>query len=183
LIFEKKEHLNSKSMKKISNAIAIILLIFALGCNSTSKKESAEKVDKDYSIEYAYLTLEQLNSLGIQVKDSSIMYNNAVDGAGGLNITIRDKGYYLEIASIDQTNFNFYPRYITTLDTVQRAMYRLTGDQSNSMEEAQKWEKFESLVPVVVEQVEDNTRFGETLVFWFTKTPELEKMLDEFYKE
>jgi len=163
--------------------LALASLLYTTACNTPEKKEKIEDFKKDYSKEYILLPYEKLMLLGIYIKDSSIMYNNLVDDVGSLNITIRDKGYYKDFANTQETNLKFYPRYITTLDTVQRVMYMLTGDQMQSIEEAKKWEKFESLVPIVVNQIEDGRQFGETLVFWFTKTRELEKLLEDFDKE
>jgi hypothetical protein len=36
---------------------------------------------------------------------------------------------------------------------------------------------------VIVEQKHGENQFGETLIFWMTKTPELEKLMQSFRKE
>ena len=82
-------------------------------------------------------------------------------------------------STLQQTSHPFYPRYITTLDTVQRAMYMLSGHTAEGDDEAKKWQTFESLIPVVVEQKEGGEKFGETLIFWMTKSPEFERLLEE----
>jgi hypothetical protein len=166
-------------MKSLQSTFIFFSVLLVVGCSQGNKKEKDEKTEEKYVSGYLYFSPEELALFGIHIMDSAIMYNNNIEGVGSLNITIRDKKYYGEAAKTEQTQLGFYPRYITTLDTVQRTMYRLTGDQSRSLEEAQKWEKFENLVPIVVDQVEGDKRFGETLVFWFTKTPELEKILRE----
>ncbi len=96
---------------------------------------------------------------------------------GSLNLTIVDKKYAGNCATTEQTSYSFYPRYITTLDTIQRTMYMLSGAQANSQEEAQRWQSFDNVVPIVVEQKVGDIEFGETLIFWMTRTPELESIL------
>lgn len=125
------------------------------------------------------LTQEQLQRLGIFIKDSAVMYNNSIEGVGIVDIVIRDKAYYGNESTLQQTSHPFYPRYITTLDTVQRAMYMLSGHTAEGDDEAKKWQTFESLIPVVVEQKEGGEKFGETLIFWMTKSPEFERLLEE----
>ena len=155
---------------------AIALLLFALTACHSTKKEGNPEVD--YSANWQYLSQEQLVQLGILINDSAIIYNNKVDGVGSLDLVIMDRDYMGNMALTQQTSLPFYPRYITTLDTMQRAMYMLTGNEAHSEEEAHRWESFESLVPVVVEQKYGEIQFGETLIFWMTKTPELEKLLN-----
>ena len=155
---------------------AIALLLFALTACHSTKKEGNPEVD--YSANWQYLSQEQLVQLGILINDSAIIYNNKVDGVGSLDLVIMDRDYMGNMALTQQTSLPFYPRYITTLDTMQRAMYMLTGNEAHSEEEAHRWESFESLVPVVVEQKFGEIQFGETLIFWMTKTPELEKLLN-----
>ncbi len=155
---------------------AIALLLFALtACHSTTKEGDPEV---DFSANWQYLSQEQLVQLGILVNDSAIIYNNKVDGVGSLDLVIMDRVYMGNMAPTQQSSLPFYPRYITTLDTMQRAMYMLTGNEAHSEEEAHRWESFESLVPVVVEQKYGEIQFGETLIFWMTKTSELEKLLN-----
>lgn len=160
---------------------AIVFLIYSCGGNR-DKTSQAGQADL-HNDGFVHLSNQQLAKLGIFIKDSAVMYNNEMAGVGGLNITIRGMKYIGNAATTEQTTLNFYPRYITTLDTVQRAMYRLEGEHPNDMKEARKWTSFESLVPVVVEQKSEGVKFGETLVFWLTKTPDLEKMLAELQKE
>ncbi|MDD3568674.1 MAG: hypothetical protein PHT92_09765 [Bacteroidales bacterium] len=155
---------------------AIALLLFALTACHSTKKEGNPEVD--YSANWQYLSQEQLVQLGILINDSAIIYNNKVDGVGSLDLVIMDRDYMGNMALTQQTSLPFYPRYITTLDTMQRAMYMLTGNEAHSEEEAHRWESFESLVPVVVEQKYGEIQFGETLIFWMTKTPELKKLLN-----
>jgi len=155
---------------------AIALLLFALTACHSTKKEGNPEVD--YSANWQYLSQEQLVQLGILINDSAIIYNNKVDGVGSLDLVIMDRDYMGNMALTQQTSLPFYPRYITTLDTIQRAIYMLSGNEAHSEEEAHRWESFESLVPVVVEQKFGEIQFGETLIFWMTKTPELEKLLN-----
>ena len=155
---------------------AIALLLFALTACHSTKKEGNPEVD--YSANWQYLSQEQLVQLGILINDSAIIYNNKVDGVGSLDLVIMDRVYMGNMAPTQQSSLPFYPRYITTLDTMQRAMYMLTGNEAHSEEEAHRWESFESLVPVVVEQKYGEIQFGETLIFWMTKTPELKKLLN-----
>lgn len=154
------------------------LIVTIWGCNSHKPSEQGKQVD--FSSSLLHLSKNQLKGLGIIVNDTAIVYNNKVKGVGSLNLIISDKNYIGNSATIDQTNFPFYPRYITTLDTIQRTMYMLSGAQAHSEEEAQRWESFEDLVPIVVEQKSGEKEFGETLIFWMTKTPELEKLLSSF---
>jgi len=155
---------------------AIALLLFALTACHSTKKEGNPEVD--YSANWQYLSQEQLVQLGILINDSAIIYNNKVDGVGSLDLVIMDRDYMGNMALTQQTSLPFYPRYITTLDTIQRAIYMLSGNEAHSEEEAHRWESFESLVPVVVEQKYGEIQFGETLIFWMTKTSELEKLLN-----
>ena len=155
---------------------AIALLLFALTACHSTKKEGNPEVD--YSANWQYLSQEQLVQLGILINDSAIIYNNKVDGVGSLDLVIMDRDYMGNMALTQQTSLPFYPRYITTLDTIQRAIYMLSGNEAHSEEEAHRWESFESLVPVVVEQKFGEIQFGETLIFWMTKTPELKKLLN-----
>ncbi|HOP04233.1 MAG TPA: hypothetical protein PL017_06185 [Tenuifilaceae bacterium] len=168
-------------MKKATTIFVVALLTIFAACNQTKKNEAPEKdVTKKG---FVHLTSSQLAQLGVYIKDTAVMYYNEVENVGGLNIAIRGMKYYGNAATTEQTNLNFYPRYITTLDTIQRAMYRLEGEHPNDMVEAHKWSTFESLIPVVVQQKQDTTVFGETLVFWFTKTPELEKLMKRIESE
>ncbi|MDY0254823.1 MAG: hypothetical protein RBR30_10485, partial [Tenuifilaceae bacterium] len=129
---------------------AIALLLFALTACHSTKKEGNPEVD--YSANWQYLSQEQLVQLGILINDSAIIYNNKVDGVGSLDLVIMDRDYMGNMALTQQTSLPFYPRHITTLDTIQRAIYMLSGNEAHSEEEAHRWESFESLVPVVVEQ-------------------------------
>lgn len=162
--------------------LAILLVLFS-SCGGNKKDSAKSEANEAAQSGFIYLSPNQLNKLGIFIQDSSVMYNNEIKDVGELNITIRGMGYIGNAATTEQTNLNFYPRYITTLDTVQRAMYRLEGEYPNDMEEARKWSSFESLIPVVVEQKSGDVVFGETLVFWLTKTPDLERMIKEIRNE
>lgn len=162
-------------MKLLSFSLSVAILAFALtGCNG-----SASKVEEEVSKGFVELPVNQLEKFGIFIVDTAVMYNNAIEGVGSLDIVIRDKSYFGNSSTIEQTNLGFYPRYITTVDTVQRSMYMISGNQAKSDEEARKWQSFESLVPMVVHQVYNDSVFGETLIFWMTKTPELESLLKE----
>jgi hypothetical protein len=154
------------------------LIVTFWGCKSHNPSEQDKQVD--FSSSLMHLSRNQLKGLGIIVNDTAIVYNNKVEGVGSLDLIISDKTYIGNSANTEQTNFPFYPRYITTLDTIQRTMYMLSGAQAHSEEEAQRWESFENLVPIVVEQKAGDKEFGETLIFWMTKTPELEKLLTSF---
>jgi hypothetical protein len=152
-----------------------LVLSFSIGCRGKKGEETSKSL---YSSDgYVYLSVKQLEQLGVYIKDTSVMYNNSIDGVGIIDLVIRDKDYRGNVSGIKQTNLPFYPRYITTLDTVQRAMYMLSGHTAEGNEEAKKWQSFESLLPIIVEQKEDSIVFGETLIFWMTKTAELEKLL------
>lgn len=166
-------------MRILNISIALLLLLLT-ACHST-KKEGGSEVDSSAS--WQYLSQEQLVQLGILVNDSAIIYNNKVDGVGSLDLVIMDRDYMGNMALTQQTSLPFYPRYITTLDTIQRTIYMLSGHEAHSEEEAHRWESFGSLVPVIVEQKHGENQFGETLIFWMTKTPELEKLMQSFIKE
>jgi hypothetical protein len=142
-----------------------------------------KQVDKEMDNAFVELSAQQLERLGIFIKDTAVMYNNNIEGVGSLDIVIRDKSYAGNASTLKQTNMNFYPRYITTIDTVQRSMYMLSGNQNRSEEEALKWQSFDNLLPVVVQQVYGDSTFGETLVFWMTKTTELERLVLEIKAE
>jgi hypothetical protein len=162
-------------MKNLKFLSIVVLLILSHACTQSDKKiKDNEQVEQTG---YIYLTADQLEQIGIFVQDTIITYNNSIEGVGSLDIAINDLSYYGNLSLVNQTKFRFYPRYITTLDTVQRAMYMLSGAQMQSEEEARKWQEFESLVPIVVEPISNGERYGETLIFWMTKTPELEKIL------
>jgi hypothetical protein len=164
-------------MKYLKLLVVIGLSIMCFGCSqSENKLKEQAKVEES---KYVCLSPEQLEQIGIFIQDTIIAYNNIIEGVGSLDIAINDKSYYGNLSLVSQTKFKFYPRYITTLDTVQRAMYMLSGVQMQSQEEARKWQEFESLVPIVVEPIGNGERFGETLIFWMTKTPELEKVLQD----
>ena len=160
--------------------IASLLLFISCG-QSPSEKTSDEANEQTFGQEYLHLSQGQLQQLGIFIHDTAIMYNNNMDDVGSLNLVIRSTEYAGNASTLPPTELGFYPRYITTLDTVQRTMYMISGVQARSEEEAQKWQSFESLVPIVVEQKQNDYQFGETLVFWMTKTPELERVLQEFH--
>lgn len=151
---------------------ALIISVVISSCNWSEKKQ-----EENSSKTFLSLSAEQLESLGIFIVDTAVMYNNRIEGVGSLDLVIRDKTYTGNSSSIEQTSLGFYPRYITTVDTVQRSMYMITGDQTKSDEEARKWQSFDSLVPILVPQVYNDSTFGETLVFWMTKTPELDRLL------
>ena len=168
-------------MKKAATFCFIALLTFSFACNQTAKTDSSSQQEETPPKEFIPISTDQLANLGVFVKDSAVMYNNEVEEVGGLNLTIRGMKYIGNAATTQQTNLNFYPRYITTMDTIQRAMYRLEGEHPNDMVEALKWTSFESIVPIVVEQKQGDTIFGETLVFWFTKTPEIEKLMKQIH--
>lgn len=170
-------------MKRTLTPSIAFIFILLLSCCGNPNVKSEKQQESESKSGYIYLSVQKLEKLGIFIKDSSVMYNNEMAGVGGLNITIRGMRYIGNAATTEQTTLNFYPRYITTLDTIQRAMYRLEGEHPNDMEEARKWTSFESLVPVVVEQKTNGLKFGETLVFWLTKTPDLEKILADLQKE
>ncbi len=170
-------------MKKAAAFCIVALLAFSFACKQTGKTDSSIQQDETTPKGFIHLSSDQLARLGVYVKDSAVMYNNEVEKVGGLNIIIQGMKYIGNAATTQQTNLNFYPRYITTVDTIQRAMYRLEGEHPNDMVEARKWTSFESLVPVVVEQKQGDTIFGETLVFWFTKTPEMERLMKQLLAE
>ncbi len=158
----------------------LVVVIATFGCKNSSKQSNVESSELTI-VESSFLQFssDKLKDLGVAIKDSMVMYNNVVEGVGSLNLTIRNKVYSIDAATTEQTHLNFYPRYITTLDTIQRTMYRMKGEYAQSMEEAHKWDKFENLVPVVVKQEIGEYTFGETLVFWFTKSPDLDKLLSQ----
>ncbi|MFP4556348.1 MAG: hypothetical protein ACLFNU_05705 [Bacteroidales bacterium] len=149
-----------------------------------NQEEEKQVAEGDSSRQrFIYLSTEQLQQLGIFIKDTSIMYNNNMGKVGSLNIVVRGKSYSGNSAKTEQTNLKFYPRYITTKDTVQRAMYMISGNHARSEEEALKWQSFDNLVPIIVEQKQGDYVFGETLVFWMTKTSELEQMIKKLQSE
>ena len=155
--------------------VVAVLIVSLCGCNAAKKDEP--ETQEDFSGRLWHLSQNQLKDLGIVVADTAIFYNNKVEGVGSLNLTIVDKKYAGNCATTEQTSYSFYPRYITTLDTIQRTMYMLSGAQANSQEEAQRWQSFDNVVPIVVEQKVGDIEFGETLIFWMTRTPELESIL------
>lgn len=157
-------------------AIVGFSLLLLLACGGGTKEVKHSIYNESGMV---VLSAEQLQKLGIFIEDSAVMYNNSIEGVGIVDIVIRDKMYYGNKSTHTQTNLPFYPRYITTLDTVQRAMYMLSGHTAEGDEEAKKWQTFESLVPVVVEQKSGDVVFGETLIFWMTKMSELERLLKE----
>lgn len=162
-------------------ALLISTLIISTVISSCNRSE--KKQEENSSKVFHSLSTKQLERLGVFIVDTAIMYNNRIEGVGSLDLVIRDKTYVGNSSTIEQTKLGFYPRYITTVDTVQRSMYMIAGDQTKSDEEARKWQSFESLVPVLVPQVYNDSTFGETLVFWMTKTPELESLLKEMNEE
>ncbi len=162
-------------MKILTHLVSLtVIALLLINCVQNPKDGEVGKNNG-----FVELTPIQLERLGIFIKDTAVMYNNNIEGVGSLDLVIRDKSYFGSASTLEQTHLRFYPRYITTVDTVQRSMYMLSGDQVRSDEEARKWQSFESLVPIVVNQVYDDSIFGETLIFWMTKTPELEKLLKE----
>ncbi len=165
-------------MKTLAKSIAILGVVSSLwGCSSPSPKgEEVNFITKEGWVDVGAKNLEKL---GVFVKDTAVVYNNNIEGVGRLDLTIRGRTYLGNSSGIEQTHLPFYPRYITTLDTIQRTMYMLSGNQAGSEAEAYKWQEFESLVPILVEQKMGDYQFGETLIFWMTKTPELEKLLRE----
>ena len=169
-------------MKTLIKGIAILGVLSSLwSCNSqTPKANEVNFITKEGWVDVGTKNLEKL---GVFVKDTAVVYNNKIEGVGSLDLTIHDRTYLGNSSGIEQTNLAFYPRYITTLDTIQRTMYMLAGNQSGSEAEAYKWQSFESLVPILVKQKTGDYQFGETLIFWMTKTPELEKLIQSFRKE
>ena len=166
-------------MKKIP-LIYIFLLLIQFSCsNPKSVKELVKEEGMKPRNGFYYFKNDDLVRFGIVVTDSSVMYNNKMFNLGTLNMVIKGENYSIGTASSTQTSFDFYPRYITTIDTVQRYAYNLQGKGSNTVEEAQKWATFDKLIPVVVEQKMKDKVFGETLVFWFTKTDSLLVLLEK----
>jgi hypothetical protein len=167
-----------KSLKLFAVVFSVIHILGACSGQTDKSNELKQEEEKGFLV----LSNEQLESLGIFITDTAIMYNNTVDGVGSLDLVIRDREYIGNSAIVKQTSLPFYPRFITTLDTIQRTIYMLSGSQLRSEEEAQKWQSFDNLVPVIVEQKVGDYQFGETLVFWMTKTPELERLIKSFRK-
>lgn len=166
--------------KNVINFVAFLLVtVFIFGCFGGSKKVEKQGKEESVGLENVHLTPDELQELGVFIKDSAIMYNNRVEGVGSIDIVIRDTEYFGAIATTTATNFAFYPRYITTLDTIQRTAYMISEDHSQSEREAQKWKSFHDLIPIIVEQKVGDDFFGETLIFWMTKTPELEQKLKD----
>lgn len=162
----------------------ILAVIFVMSCSPNQNNEEKQPAKEDTTrIGFIHLSAEQLQQLGVFIKDTSIMYNNNMGEVGTLDLVVSGKKYKGNSATIQQTTHGFYPRYITTMDTVQRAMYMISGNHARSEEEALKWQSFESLIPVVVEQKQGDHVFGETLVFWMTKTPELEQLIKKIKSE
>ena len=157
-------------------ALLFMILPLLVSCVSNSQK-AAE--NNEVTSTYTDLKQEQLAQLGIFISDSAVVYNNVVEGVGAINIVIKDTEYFGNIATTSPTGFAFYPRYITTLDTLQRSAYLISGSEYESEQEAQKWQSFDNLIPIVVEQRKGEIVFGETLIFWMTKTPELERLLKD----
>ncbi|MHC1704262.1 MAG: hypothetical protein AB9846_10175 [Tenuifilaceae bacterium] len=160
--------------------ISIIILLSFFSCsNPKSPVDSNMVSDKNTLTNFYRFNSVELSKFGIFIVDSNVMYNNKIYNLGTLNLLISGEKYSAGTATSVQTNFDFYPRYITTMDTVQRYAYNLQGKGSNTIEEAQKWATFDKLIPIVVEQKLNGQEFGETLIFWFTKTDSLLVKLDK----
>jgi hypothetical protein len=164
----------------IGSIKALILASFVVSCSGGSTKVENQGKEEAIGAEHIHLTSDELRELGIFIKDSAIMYNNRIEGIGSIDIVVRDTKYSRSTATTNETNLGFYPRYITTLDTVQRSVYMISGDRLQSEQEAQKWQLFDDLAPIIVEQKIGDKYFGETLIFWMTKTPELDQKLKDF---
>jgi hypothetical protein len=153
--------------------LATLLMVACVG-----KKNESNTSQSGVKGGYLQVPRTKLEALGVFIRDQKVMYNNRIEGVGSLNIIIRDQFYATGYATTPQTQYSFYPRYITNLDTIQRFAYRLEGADSTTFPEGRKWGYFEKLVPVVVEQNDEGREFGETLVFWFTRNEELLRVLD-----
>lgn len=173
LIGSALRHNTINNMRKlISFCLLLSILLFSCSNPTTSKKVDDLK-SKDSLISFYRFDSNELSKFGIYVTDNKVMYNNKIFNLGTLNIVISGINYSVGTSTMPATNFDFYPRYITTLDTIQRYAYNLQGKGSNTVEEAQKWNTFDKLIPVLVEQKQGDSVFGESLVFWFTKTDSL----------
>lgn len=159
---------------KAYSFLYLTLFVLLYSCTGSSDSKNQTKVTSSVSSSgFITLSTEKLQSLGVSIIDSSVMYNNKIHNVGTLNLVIKGSEYSAGNAVSQLTHYNFYPRYITTLDTIQRYAYNLQGKGANTVEEAQKWATFDKLVPIVVEQQQNGQKFGETLVFWFTRTDSL----------
>jgi hypothetical protein len=160
-------------MKNLIRFCVLLSIVFFSCSNPDTSKKNDGLKSKDSLTSFYRFNANELSKFGIFVSDSKVMYNNKIFNLGTLNIVISGTNYSVGTSTQPVTNYDFYPRYITTLDTVQRYAYNLQGKGSNTVEEAQKWNTFDKLIPVVVEQKQGDNVFGESLVFWFTKTDSL----------
>lgn len=146
-----------------------IIIVFLLGlvCNLYSQSENKKQ-------EILELNNSELQKLGITIKDKQIIYNNDIVGVETFQLSQTGNSYspFLDdIKDIPATNFDFYPYYITNTDSVWGFMW--ISDEENELKDDPIYVRKmmnEYLVPVRIKQADDNEKWGDDMLYWFTPT-------------
>lgn len=132
------------------------------------------------------LTTLDLQNIGVIIKGNQIIINNEIPGmAESYSIIIDEAGYNPKIKDdlkIPKTNFDFYPYYITRMDSISGYMQKT--DEENELKSDPLFQRkmFNYLVPVKITRNDFPGIWGKELLFWFTPTESFHRILSNKYQ-
>jgi len=129
------------------------------------------------------LSVAELSKLGITYKSQQILYNNNIPKVDKFPLSITGNSFGNINDNIPCTNFDFYPYYITNIDSTISFLW--SSDKENELKNDPLFQKkmmLEYLVPVLIKQTDGTGKsFGNDLLFWFTPTESFCKAIPQKY--
>lgn len=161
-------------MKKI----LIIVFVFGIVFNLQSQGEIAKQ-------EILELTDSELENIGVLMKGKKIIINNNIPGFEKYDLSVEGNSYspLIEEGKYPLTEFDFYPYYITNMDSLWGYMWR--SDKENELKGDPLYQRkmmLNYLVPIRMKQLNDKEKWGDDLLYWFTPTKSFCKAVPERYK-
>ncbi len=130
------------------------------------------------------LTNTDLHKIGVTIKNQQIFINNEKPGTRAFQLIITGNSYNPKIAdnlNIPKTNFDFYPYYITGLDSIYGFLRQDDEENELKSDPLFKRKMFNYLVPVKINRNDSTGSWGKDLLFWFMPTESFRKILSDKY--
>lgn len=156
----------------------ILLVAIIIYCGAVLKAQ--DKTSK----QILELTQDELAKIGVIVRDNNVIYNNTMPDGSNYKISFNGNNFdFTGIMNIPKTHFDFYPYYITDVDSVSKIIQR--DKHENTLKLDPLFERkmmLNHLVPVKVKSnYESKKNFNEYLL-WFEPTKSFCKLIPERYK-
>jgi len=130
------------------------------------------------------LSVAELSKLGITYKNQHIIYKNYIPTFENFPVSFNLGKDNSDVAdSIPSTNFDFYPYYITKMDSLTDIV--MTLNEENELKQDPLFQRkmmSEYLVPVLIKQTDETGKsFGDDILLWFTPTESFCKAIPQKY--